>query len=307
MGLKQCQVCNEAQSKYKCPSCYVPYCSLACFKNHKEFPCEKPSAQEDKTTAVSESLVEKPLIVDEPIEVLQKHQLDAIVSSNEICDALNNKALQELVCSINCSPNPENELDKAMAEEAFHLFTDKAHYDYLAGFALAFLMHQHGAYAKGAKGILVPNEEHLKELLVAKQNQLTCWEMALLVCSFPFPRPYPFQSPFLLSVYTAGFRRTSSVACCIPWTSSAQRDTTEEEACDARHRGRQRKRDAACAAILVMTKRRNMDSVLISGRRERRVVTQRRLCVRRGDAEEERKTRMSQAGDSGHDGKEEQL
>ncbi|KAL1330074.1 hypothetical protein AAHE18_12G086700 [Arachis hypogaea] len=96
MGLKQCQVCNEAQSKYKCPSCYVPYCSLACFKNHKEFPCEKPSAQEDKT-----------------------------MSSNEIRDALNNKALQELVCSINCSPNPENELDKAMAEEAFHLFTDK--------------------------------------------------------------------------------------------------------------------------------------------------------------------------------------
>ncbi|XP_072072273.1 uncharacterized protein [Arachis hypogaea] len=96
-------------------------CSLACFKNHKEFPCEKPSAQEDKT----KSLVEKPLIVDEPIVVLQKHQLDAIVSSNEIRDALNNKALQELVCSINCSPNPENELDKAMAEEAFHLFTDK--------------------------------------------------------------------------------------------------------------------------------------------------------------------------------------
>ncbi|MED6126702.1 hypothetical protein PIB30_080930 [Stylosanthes scabra] len=125
MGLKQCQVCSEAQSKYKCPSCYVPYCSLACFKNHKEFPCEKPSAQEDKTTVVSESLVEKPLIVDEPIEVLQKHQLDAIVSSSEIRDALNNKTLQELICRINCSANPENELDKALDEEAFHLFTDK--------------------------------------------------------------------------------------------------------------------------------------------------------------------------------------
>ncbi|KAL4375933.1 hypothetical protein GQ457_02G016320 [Hibiscus cannabinus] len=32
---RQCQVCNQAQSKYKCPSCLVPYCSLACFKTHK--------------------------------------------------------------------------------------------------------------------------------------------------------------------------------------------------------------------------------------------------------------------------------
>ncbi|MED6181691.1 hypothetical protein PIB30_021619 [Stylosanthes scabra] len=96
-----------------------------CVASSKEFPCERPSAQEDKTTVVSESLLEKSLIVDEPIEVLQKHQLDAIVSSSEIHDALNNNALQELICRINCSPNPENELDKAMTEEAFHLFTDK--------------------------------------------------------------------------------------------------------------------------------------------------------------------------------------
>lgn len=34
--------------------------------------------------AVSESLVEKPLIVDEPIEVLQKHQLDAIGMKNSL-------------------------------------------------------------------------------------------------------------------------------------------------------------------------------------------------------------------------------
>ncbi|GKU86151.1 hypothetical protein SLEP1_g714 [Rubroshorea leprosula] len=26
----QCQVCNEAQSKYKCP-CLIPYCSLPCY------------------------------------------------------------------------------------------------------------------------------------------------------------------------------------------------------------------------------------------------------------------------------------
>ncbi|KAK7393319.1 hypothetical protein VNO78_21871 [Psophocarpus tetragonolobus] len=125
MGPRQCQVCNQAPSKYKCPSCHLPYCSLLCFKKHKELPCVKPQPSEAKSTAVSESIVEKPLAVDQPSEMLQKSQLDAIASSSEIRDALSNKALQELICRIDCSSNKENELDKAMAEEAFRLFTDK--------------------------------------------------------------------------------------------------------------------------------------------------------------------------------------
>ncbi|XP_027367115.1 zinc finger HIT domain-containing protein 3 [Abrus precatorius] len=125
MGPRQCQVCNEAQSKYKCPSCYLPYCSLLCFKKHKEVPCVKPQPSEAKTTAVPESLVEKPLVVDKAKAVLQKFQLEAIASSSEIRDALNDKALQEQIHHIDCSSNAENELDKAMAEEAFRLFTDK--------------------------------------------------------------------------------------------------------------------------------------------------------------------------------------
>ncbi|KAL2323363.1 hypothetical protein Fmac_027742 [Flemingia macrophylla] len=125
MGPRQCQVCNESQSKYKCPSCYLPYCSLLCFKKHKEFPCVKPQPTEAKTTAVSESIVEKPLVVNEPRQVLPKFQLEAIASSSEIRDALNDKALQELICRIDCSSNAENELDKALADEAFCLFTDK--------------------------------------------------------------------------------------------------------------------------------------------------------------------------------------
>ncbi|XP_061359179.1 uncharacterized protein LOC133303290 isoform X2 [Gastrolobium bilobum] len=121
MGPRQCQVCNEAQSKYKCPSCYVPYCSLVCFKKHKEFPCVKPLSSDAKT----KKPLKRPLVVDEPSEVLKKFQLEAIASSSEIRDAVNDKALQELIFRIDCSPNAENELDKAMSEEAFRLFTDK--------------------------------------------------------------------------------------------------------------------------------------------------------------------------------------
>lgn len=35
MGTK-CLVCDENESKYKCPKCSIPYCSLVCYKKHKE-------------------------------------------------------------------------------------------------------------------------------------------------------------------------------------------------------------------------------------------------------------------------------
>ncbi|KAH9728956.1 HIT-type domain-containing protein [Citrus sinensis] len=105
-----CQVCNEAQSKYKCPNCFTPYCSLVCFKNHKVFP---------------ESPVERSLNADEPSQVLQKEQLESIASSSEIRDALQDESLQKLILGIDSSSNPEIELDKAMEVEAFRTFTDK--------------------------------------------------------------------------------------------------------------------------------------------------------------------------------------
>uniref|UniRef100_A0A2N9ILR7 HIT-type domain-containing protein n=1 Tax=Fagus sylvatica TaxID=28930 RepID=A0A2N9ILR7_FAGSY len=80
MGPRKCEVCNEALSKYKCPSCLTPYCSLLCFKKHKEIPCAKPVpvSSEEKPTPVPESHVERPLTIEKPVEVLQKLQLEAI-------------------------------------------------------------------------------------------------------------------------------------------------------------------------------------------------------------------------------------
>ncbi|KAG7987713.1 hypothetical protein I3843_03G148300 [Carya illinoinensis] len=82
MGPRQCRVCKEAQSKYKCPSCLAPYCSVVCFKKHKEIPCAKPVSSE-RSTLDPESHVERPLNVEEPDDVLQKLQLEAIVCWDE--------------------------------------------------------------------------------------------------------------------------------------------------------------------------------------------------------------------------------
>ncbi|KAK4582669.1 hypothetical protein RGQ29_025748 [Quercus rubra] len=140
MGPRKCEVCNEALSKYKCPSCLVPYCSLVCFKKHKEIPCAKPVSSEEKSrisglplmsqvtgdlSPVPESLVERPLTAEQPGDVLQKLQLEAIASSSEIRDALKDGNLQKLIYNIDGSPDAENELDKAMGVEEFRTFTEK--------------------------------------------------------------------------------------------------------------------------------------------------------------------------------------
>ncbi|KAG6437935.1 hypothetical protein SASPL_102866 [Salvia splendens] len=46
-------------------------------------------------------------------------------SSNEIRDSVKNEKLQKLIHSIDCSADPESELDKAMEEESFSQFAEK--------------------------------------------------------------------------------------------------------------------------------------------------------------------------------------
>nr|CAG4650647.1 EOG090X0JQ4 [Sida crystallina] len=44
----KCEICSNNPFKYKCPTCLIKYCSLVCYKLHKENPCQKPViAKED--------------------------------------------------------------------------------------------------------------------------------------------------------------------------------------------------------------------------------------------------------------------
>ncbi|KAL8488302.1 hypothetical protein ACS0TY_024091 [Phlomoides rotata] len=126
MGPKKCEVCEDAHSKYKCPTCLIAYCSLPCFKKHKEIPCQKVEPiKEEKACPSSTKNDDKPSYVDEESEVLQESQLQSVASCNEIRSLVKNEKLQKLVYNIDSSADPESELDKAMEEEPFRLFTQK--------------------------------------------------------------------------------------------------------------------------------------------------------------------------------------
>ncbi|KAK7471012.1 hypothetical protein VKT23_002427 [Stygiomarasmius scandens] len=36
---RRCQVCEKEESKYNCPKCPMLYCSVTCYKTHKESNC----------------------------------------------------------------------------------------------------------------------------------------------------------------------------------------------------------------------------------------------------------------------------
>ncbi|XP_033143518.1 zinc finger HIT domain-containing protein 3 isoform X2 [Brassica rapa] len=103
-----CGICERVVSKYKCPCCLVPYCSVGCFKKHKELPCVKPSSTDEKpakevpveTTDVVEKTESKavgnsdasptkeaqmavaiPVNAEEAKHVVDKTQLEAIGAS----------------------------------------------------------------------------------------------------------------------------------------------------------------------------------------------------------------------------------
>jgi hypothetical protein len=124
MGGRQCQVCGDAPSKYKCPTCFIPYCSLMCFKQHKEVPCsrEAPAVSTDsQPTQPPRSFEEE----DEQGWRLHRTQLEAVVASSEIRNILKDQELQKIILRIDSSENAEEELDKAMEGPHFQEFTDK--------------------------------------------------------------------------------------------------------------------------------------------------------------------------------------
>ncbi|KAI8867297.1 hypothetical protein GQ42DRAFT_57783 [Ramicandelaber brevisporus] len=56
--MKLCGQCKQEAAKYKCPACVTPYCSLACFKLHKQDSCQpagQPQPQSQSQPSVAEA------------------------------------------------------------------------------------------------------------------------------------------------------------------------------------------------------------------------------------------------------------
>ncbi|XP_054289111.1 zinc finger HIT domain-containing protein 3 [Macrosteles quadrilineatus] len=116
-----CSVCPEKiVSKYKCPKCRIPYCSLACWKNHKAEDCvpevKPPAVVNDKQS----NLYYFPTEDTVPLEKLQ-----LLEQNQELKNILCNRHLRDMLVAIDKSVNPAAAMQQAMLEPIFVEFTDE--------------------------------------------------------------------------------------------------------------------------------------------------------------------------------------
>ncbi|XP_028662815.1 zinc finger HIT domain-containing protein 3 [Erpetoichthys calabaricus] len=132
-----CEVCQEEVSKYRCPCCIIRYCSVNCYKSHKDVcnpkkssvshsecpdiatPCQKLKTYKDKETAWSV----KDLLKDES-DVVPQQNLKLLGQSTGLKDLLHNPHLRQLLRTVDEAENKEVVMKAVMQEPLFVEFAD---------------------------------------------------------------------------------------------------------------------------------------------------------------------------------------
>ncbi|XP_053473991.1 zinc finger HIT domain-containing protein 3 [Ictalurus furcatus] len=123
-----CVVCSEKIPKYRCPVCRIRYCSLGCFKKHKnDDSCQpvKDVAPPAPCPASSQSGVAEPWTVDDLLDEdsqsdrvpLQKLQL--LGESKDLKTLLQNPHLRNLMLTVDSAEDKSKAMKDAMQEPLF--------------------------------------------------------------------------------------------------------------------------------------------------------------------------------------------
>ncbi|XDV21590.1 hypothetical protein PO909_026666 [Leuciscus waleckii] len=110
--MQLCGVCSEHVPKYRCPACRIRYCSVGCFKRHKD-DAEQPWIVED--------LLDEDSHTDKvPLQKLQQ-----LGDSEALKDLLRNPHLRQLMMSVDSAGNKAKAMKDAMQEPLFVEFADQ--------------------------------------------------------------------------------------------------------------------------------------------------------------------------------------
>ncbi|KAF8486524.1 hypothetical protein JB92DRAFT_3090948 [Gautieria morchelliformis] len=109
-----CEICSSQDMKYSCPYCLIQYCSVKCFKEHKEeqipdVPTLKPLTSLRWPYIPEEPSYADPLKRDEPMPLQLRHYQD-IATSPAIRAALSsNPSLPQLLRKVDQLRGTERE------------------------------------------------------------------------------------------------------------------------------------------------------------------------------------------------------
>lgn len=131
--MQLCCVCREQTPKYRCPACKVRYCSLVCYKRHKDacVPREQQAPTEPtevETTAAfspEDWCCEDLLDEDDITDKVSVEKLQFLGQSKELRDVLCNPHLRQLLRTIDSADNKYDAMKSAMQEPLFVEFSDR--------------------------------------------------------------------------------------------------------------------------------------------------------------------------------------
>ncbi|XP_071386021.1 zinc finger HIT domain-containing protein 3 isoform X1 [Centroberyx affinis] len=124
-----CNVCSDQTPKYRCPACKIRYCSLGCYKRHKDtcLPVKQPAPITPVTAASSTEpwSVEDLLHEDDYIDKVPLQRLQLLGQSEGLKDLLCNPHLRQLLQSIDNADSKQDAMKAAMQEPLFIEFSDQ--------------------------------------------------------------------------------------------------------------------------------------------------------------------------------------
>nr|XP_033778090.1 zinc finger HIT domain-containing protein 3 [Geotrypetes seraphini] len=137
--MQTCCVCAGASPKYRCPPCRLRYCSLQCYKKHKEECIPKvDQVQRIANSEISPTFRSKSwrdggnscsmneiLDEDEEQDRVHSQKLKLLGESEELKDLLQNPHLRQLLLTVDQAEEKETTLKNYMQEPLFVEFADK--------------------------------------------------------------------------------------------------------------------------------------------------------------------------------------
>ncbi|CAH0395012.1 unnamed protein product [Bemisia tabaci] len=113
-----CQICQKSESKYKCPTCRINYCSGDCWNEHKTTKCEPPPQPMEECKKRTEYFFETEDTV--PLE-----KLELLKGSKNLRKILENRHVRHMLTAIDKSQNATEAMKAAMLEPIFVEFADE--------------------------------------------------------------------------------------------------------------------------------------------------------------------------------------
>ncbi|THD22030.1 Thyroid receptor-interacting protein 3 [Fasciola hepatica] len=123
-----CVVCTTT-ARYRCPVCKGPYCSVACYKEHKTSNCSSSNSQEqpmpDNFRVPDSNSVTQFTDVETTADYVPIRKLHLLNTSEHLKGLLKNPHLRSYLTKLNHSARPDLLMSAALKEPLFVEFADE--------------------------------------------------------------------------------------------------------------------------------------------------------------------------------------